>query len=108
MEAAGERLGGEPGERDVQRVRGRFASAEVDEKAEIVMLVGLEVLPLERGGDVPGDELALPLRVLRGHSGHRTRSRDIGHRSAVSAGEHVRVARDHERLVHLEPPPVRR
>jgi hypothetical protein len=68
-EAAGERLGGEPGERDVQRARGRSASAQVDEKAEIVMLVGLEVLPIERGGDVPGDEPALPLRVLRGHSG---------------------------------------
>jgi len=70
MVAAGDRLGGESGERDVQRVRGRFASAQVDEKVEIVVLVGLEVLPVERGGDVPGDELALPLRVLRGHSRH--------------------------------------
>ena len=54
------------------------------------------------------DKLALPLRVLCRHSGHRTGSRDIGHRSAVSAGEHMRVARDHECLVHLAPPPIRR
>src|SRR3954464_8247003 len=87
-------LGGQPRERDVQRVRRRLAPTEVDEEPEVVVLVRLEVPRLERGGEIAGRELALPLRVLCGHPGDRAGARDVRHGGAVPAGEHVRVVTD--------------
>src|SRR3954447_23494184 len=102
-----DRLRGEPGERDVQRVRRRLAAAEVDEEPQVVVLVRLEVASLERCRDVAGHEVALPLSVLRGHAGDRTGAREVRHAGAVPAGEHVRLPRDDERSLHLAPPLTR-
>ena len=59
MIAAGDGVGGRPGQRYVQRVGGGGQSAQVDQEALVVVLVGLGFAGAKGGGDVPGDPPAV-------------------------------------------------
>ena len=99
--APGDGVGGWPGQRDVQRVGGGGEPAEVDQEAQIVVLVGRRLTGAEGGGDVPGDQLALPLGVLGGHAADLAGAGQVGDRRAVPAGVDVRGAgHGHELIDH--------
>ena len=100
---AGDDLGGQPGQRDVQRVGRRGPAAEVDDEAEVVVLVGTALADPERRRDVVRRADALALRVLGRHRRDLTGPGEVGRRRHVTAGEHVVVAGHLEVLVDVDP-----
>src|SRR5258705_513170 len=92
--SASDRLGGDPGQWDAERIRGRLRAAEVHGEPEVVVLVGTLLLDPVRRGDVVRHPLALPLGVLRGHRGYLTGSGEVRSRRGVSARVYLRPTRD--------------
>jgi hypothetical protein len=92
--AAGDDLRGEARERDAERFGRRLHAAEVDDEAEVVVLVGPPSALSERSGDVAGGALALPLGVLRGHRRDLAGAGHVGYGRDVAARPHVRLARN--------------
>ena len=97
------RLRREPGQRDLQRIRGRLPATQIDDEAEVVVFVRPPGAVPKRRGDVAGGAFALPLGVLRRHRGDLAGSGQVRHCRDVAACPDIWLARDREVLIHDEP-----
>ncbi len=99
-------LAGSPESGTFSGLAARGQPAQVDQEAQVVVLVGLGRAGAERGGDVPRHQFALPLGVLRGHAAHLAGPGQVGHRGAVAAGVDVRGVGHLHELIDHQPAPV--
>ena len=101
--ATSDGLGRQPRERDVEWIPGCFCPAEIDQKTQVSVSVRLCFTEAQRCGQIQRGALALPLRVLGGHTGDLTRSGEIRCRGAIAARVHGGVGRHTHVIIDDQP-----